>query len=68
MVERRDGDGSVSTRRAGARAAGIANGIVAEMLALEQQAATRTSDPARLFPDYVAAVEQLARAVDAWRV
>ena len=52
----------------GARAAGIANGIVGEMLALEQQPAIRSSDPARLFPDYVAAVEQLARAVDAWRV
>jgi len=38
------------------------------MLALEHQPAMRTSDPARLFPDYVAAVEQLARAVDSWRV
>ena len=27
-----------------------------------------TSDPARLFPEYIAAVEQLARTVDAWRV
>ena len=27
-----------------------------------------TTDPARLFPEYLAAVEQLARAVDAWRV
>jgi hypothetical protein len=54
--------------REGARAAGVAGGFVADMLALEQQPAIRTNDPARLFPDYVAAVEQLARAVDAWRV
>ena len=54
--------------RDGAHAAGLSNGIVAGLLALEHQPAIRTSDPARLFPDYVAAVEQLARAVDAWRV
>lgn len=54
--------------REGARAAGVSNGIVADMLALEQQPAMRTNDPSRLFPDYVAAVEQLARAVDTWRV
>ena len=58
----------VEATQEGARAAGIADGIVADMLALEQQPAMRTNDPARLFPDYVAAVEQLARAVDAWRV
>ena len=61
------GDRAEATQ-AGARAAGIAGGFVADMLALEQQPAMRTNDPARLFPDYVAAVEQLARAVDAWRV
>lgn len=54
--------------RDGAHAAGLSNGTVAGLLALEHQPAIRTSDPARLFPDYVAAVEQLARAVDAWRV
>ena len=54
--------------REGARAAGIADRLVADVMALEQQPGMRTSDPARLFPDYVAAVEQLARAVDAWRV
>ena len=58
----------VEATREGARAAGLADGIVADMLALEHQPAIRTNDPARLFPDYVAAVEQLARAVDAWRV
>jgi hypothetical protein len=54
--------------RAGASAAGIADGTVAGMIALEQQPDARTSDPARLFPEYLAAVEQLAQAVDAWRV
>ena len=54
--------------REGARAAGLSESIVASMLALEQQPAARTNDPARLFPDYVAASEQLARAVDAWHV
>ena len=58
----------IEATRAGARAAGVAEGTVADMIALEQRSATRTADPARLFPEYVAAVEQLARAVDAWRV
>lgn len=54
--------------RAGARAAGLSEMVVADMIALEQGPTVRASDPARLFPDYIAAVEQLARAVDAWRV
>jgi hypothetical protein len=54
--------------RAGATAAGIPDRIVSDLIALEQQPAVRTSDPARLFPDYMTAVEQLARTVDAWRV
>ena len=54
--------------RAGARAAGISDLVVAGLLALEQQPTMRVSDPARLFPDYLVAVEQLAHAVDAWRV
>ena len=58
----------LAATREGARAACIAENIVADMLALEQRAAMRITDPARLFPDYLAAVEQLARAVDAWRV
>ena len=53
---------------AGARAAGISDAVVADMIALEQRQDVRTADPARLFPDYIGAVEQLARAVDAWRV
>ena len=51
----------------GARAAGIADGIASELLALEQRSTVPTGDPARLFPQYLAAVEQLARAVDTWR-
>jgi hypothetical protein len=54
--------------RAGAQAAGITEAIVGDMIALEQQSAGRTVDPARLFPQYLAAVEQLARTVDTWRV
>jgi hypothetical protein len=58
----------VEATREGARAAGLADRLVADVMTLEHQPALRNSDPARLFPDYVAAVEQLARAVDAWRV
>ena len=54
--------------REGARAAELPDGLVADMMSLERGASIPTSDPARLFPDYLAAVEQLARAVDAWRV
>ena len=54
--------------RAGAHTAGISDGLVADIIALEQQPAVRTNDPARLFPDYVTAVEQLALTVDTWRV
>jgi hypothetical protein len=53
--------------REGARIAGLPSGIVSEMLALEHAATIPTGDPARLFPEYLAAVEQLARAVDTWR-
>jgi hypothetical protein len=55
------------TTREGARAAGLAEGVVSEMLALEQQDAVPTTDAARLFPEYLAAVEQLARVVNEWR-
>ena len=46
-VERRDGTGACRSRT-GARAAGIANGIVGEMLALEQQAAMHSAIPPAL--------------------
>lgn len=52
----------------GARAAGLADGTIADVLALERRATIPTTDAARLFPDYLAAVEQLARAVDSWRM
>lgn len=52
----------------GARAAGLADGTVADVLALERPPAIPTTDAARLFPIYLAAVEQLARVVDGWRV
>ena len=52
----------------GARAAGISDSIVADVLALERPGAVAAPDPARLFPDYLAAVEAMARAVDRWRV
>ena len=51
----------------GARAAGIAEGVVRDVLALERPANVPTADAARLFPQYLAAVEQLARRVDTWR-
>jgi hypothetical protein len=53
--------------REGARAAGLADTIVADVLALDRPSAIPTTDAARLFPQYLEAVEQLARAVDGWR-
>jgi hypothetical protein len=53
--------------RGGARAAGIPEGVVTDLLALEYPSSVPTADPARLFPEYLAAVEQLARTVDTWR-
>jgi hypothetical protein len=53
--------------RAGARAVGIPEELVADMLNLERQPGIAATDPSRLFPEYLAAVEQLARAVDTWR-
>jgi hypothetical protein len=51
----------------GARAAGIADGVVRDVLALERPSNMPTADAARLFPQYLAAVEQLARTIDTWR-
>jgi hypothetical protein len=62
---------SVSSRtdatHQGAKAAGLAGGVVADVLALDRPSTVPTTDAARLYPDYLAAVEQLARAVDSWR-
>lgn len=57
----------VEATREGARAAGLADAVVSDLLSLERQTAMPTADAARLFPEYLAAVEQLARAVDIWR-
>jgi len=51
----------------GARSAGLSDHLVGAVLALEQKPSMAGVDAARLFPEYLAAVEQLARAVDAWR-
>jgi hypothetical protein len=51
----------------GARAAGLPEHVVSAILALEQQPRTAGVDAARLFPEYLAAVQQLAEAVDVWR-
>jgi hypothetical protein len=61
------GTDRATVTRQGARLAGIGEGILAEVLALERPDGLTTSDPARLFPEYLAAVEQLARFVDGWR-
>jgi hypothetical protein len=53
--------------REGARAAGLQDGTVSDILSLEHGGAIASADPARLFPEYLLAVEQLARAVDTWR-
>jgi hypothetical protein len=53
--------------REGARTAGLPDGLVADVLALDGPSTIPTTDAARLFPQYLAAVEQLARAVDSWR-
>ncbi len=58
----------MTATRAGAQAAGVPDGIVSDLLALEQPSDVPASDPARLFPAYLDAVEQLARVVDTWRV
>jgi len=59
--------GRAEAARDGARAAGLDEGIVSDMLALEQRSAIPTTDGAWLFPGYLAAVEQLTRFIDTWR-
>ena len=70
-VARLSGGGSPSradTTREGAKAAGLPDAIVSSVLALDRSSTTiPTTDAARLFQDYLAAVEQLARTVDTWR-
>ena len=54
--------------RDGARAARLPEGVVTDILALERPSALKATDAAKLFPAYLASVEQLARYVDAWNV
>jgi hypothetical protein len=53
--------------RLGAQAVRIPEQLVSSLLALEQSSSVAAVDAARLFPEYLAAVEQLAHAVDTWR-
>jgi hypothetical protein len=53
--------------RLGARVAGLTDGVVSDIIALERKPAIPITDAARLFPQYLSAVEQVARAVDTWR-
>jgi len=55
-----------ATRQA-ASAARLSLDTVDAILALESPSALPASDPARLFPDYLAAVERLPAVVDQWR-
>jgi len=57
-----------ATTHEGARIAGLPDHVVADVLSLEQPTGVTATDPARIFPEYLAAVEQLARFVDTWRV
>jgi hypothetical protein len=59
--------GRADATHEGAKAAGLAGGVVADVLALDRPSTVPTTDAARLYPEYLAAVEQLARAVDSWR-
>ena len=58
----------LAATRVGARAAELPDGLVTDLIALEQKPGMRAGDLARLFPEYLQAVEQLARTVDSWRV
>jgi hypothetical protein len=53
--------------RLGARAVHISEHLVADLLSLEHTRGVVAVDSARLFPEYLAASEQLAHAVDTWR-
>jgi len=59
--------GRINATLEGARIAGVGEGVVRDLLALERSSAVPMADAARLFPEYLASVEQLVRTVDAWR-
>ena len=50
----------------GGRAADLPERVVVDLMTLERSRSVPV-DAGRLFPEYLAAVEQLSRAVDAWR-
>ncbi|MGE0591868.1 MAG: hypothetical protein AB7G23_01940 [Vicinamibacterales bacterium] len=52
--------------QAGARLAGLEPGLVSSILRVDEPGGLASSDPARLFPDYLAAMERLAHVVNAW--
>jgi hypothetical protein len=56
----------VDITRQGARAAGVPDGLVSELLTLEHRSTIPTSDPAKLFPEYLTEVERLALRLDTW--
>ncbi len=56
----------METTRRGADAAAVPADVVDAVLALEQRQTAGAVDAARLFPRYLAAVEQLAGTVDRW--
>jgi hypothetical protein len=56
----------METTRRGAETAGVPTDIVDAVLALEHRPTARAVDAARLFPRYLAGVEQVARVVDRW--
>ena len=58
----------METTRRGATEAGVPADVVEAVLALEHRPTAGAVDAARLFPQYLAAVEQLAGAVDRWEV
>jgi hypothetical protein len=53
--------------RLGAQAVRIPEQLVSDLLSLEHSSGMAAVDSARLFPQYLAAVEHLAHAVDTWR-
>lgn len=53
--------------RLGAQSVHIAETLVSDLLSLEHSSGMAGVDSARLFPEYLAAVEHLAHAVDTWR-
>jgi hypothetical protein len=53
--------------RLGAQAVQLSEHLVADLLSLEHSQGLVAVDSARLFPEYLAASEQLAHAVDTWR-